>query len=141
MEHWRQHALEMLPELRGELENTSAVFSPHALWFELLPRVQQAHRDLNDPLLTRIYGLAEWCRTRPEQEIWNAVGVAFYEHLFDEPWMRPHVPRWLSDGAVADAWGLWERRLDAAAMNEVRGLLGPRRPHPRLVRRRGRRGT
>lgn len=128
MERWREQALEAVPELRTELQNDRDVFSPYVLWFELLPRLRQAHRAQDDEVLARIYGLAEWCRIQPEKEIWNSVGVAFYEHLFDESWMRPHVPRWLSDEAIAGAWGLWERRLDAEDMNEVRRLLRSRRP-------------
>src|SRR5215471_6466922 len=103
MDRWRERAMEALPELHGELEDERGVFSPYALWFELLPRLRQAHREQDDDLLGRIYGLAEWCRAQPEKEIWNSVGVAFYEHLFDESWMRPHVSRWLSDEAVAGA--------------------------------------
>src|SRR6266436_4248595 len=97
MEGWRQKALETLPESRGRLEDEREVVSPYALWFDVLPRGREAHRVGDDEYLARAYGLAEWCRSQPEQEIWNSVGVAFYEHLFDEPWMRPLVPRWLSD--------------------------------------------
>jgi hypothetical protein len=131
VERWRERALEALPELGGELENDHDVFSPYALWFDLLPRLRRAHRDRDDELLARIYGLAEWCRIQPGQEIWNSVGVAFYEHLFDESGMRPHVPRWLSDEAVREASGLWERRLDAEAMDEVHRLLRSRQPDRR----------
>jgi hypothetical protein len=137
MEQWREKALEALPELRRELGDEREVFSPYALWFELLPRVCQAHRDQDDKFLGRVYGLAEWCRSQPEQEIWNSVGVSFYEHLFDEAWMRPHVPRWLSDQAVADAWSLWEYRLPPDAMAEVRKLLGRRAPDRGRPSRRG----
>lgn len=122
----------MLPELRHLLESEDEIWSPHALWFELLPRVREAHRAGDDTFLERVYGCAEWCRVQPERAVWNAVGVSFYEHLLDLPWMRPLVAPWLSEGAVADAWPLWEWRLPAAAMVEVRALL---RGRDRLRRR------
>lgn len=136
MEGWREEALETLPELSRELEDEREVFSPYAVWFKLLPRVCQAHRDGDDKLLARIYALAEWCRSQPEQEIWNSVCVSFYEHLFDEAWMRPLVPRWLSDKAVADAWPLWEYRLAPDALAEVRALLRGKMPRSAVAPRR-----
>jgi hypothetical protein len=127
VELWRERALEVMPELRQLLESEEEIFSPNALWFELLPRVREAHRADDRVFLKRACGYAEWCRVQPDREIWNAVGVSFYEHLFDQPWMRPLAAPWLSEGAVADAWQLWEGRLPAAAMAEVRALLRDRR--------------
>ncbi len=115
--------MEVLPELRHLLESEEEIFSANALWFELLPRVQEAHRVGDRAFLGRAYAYAEWCRVQPDREVWNAVGVSFYEHLFDQPWMRPLVAPWLSKGAVADAWQLWEGRLPADVMSEVRALL------------------
>jgi hypothetical protein len=130
VERWRAEALRALPELRQLLENEKIVFSPYALWFELLPRVRQAHRDHDDDFLARAYSLADWCRRQPEKDLWNSVGVCFYEHLFDEVWMRPLVARWLSREAVVDAWGLWEYFLPPDAMAEVRTLLRGLGPEP-----------
>ena len=39
-------------------------------------------------MLRRIYGYASWARGQPVDDIQNAAGVSFYEHLFDERWMR-----------------------------------------------------
>jgi hypothetical protein len=33
--------------------------------------------------LEKIYGFADWCASQKEKELWNAAGVAFYEHLAD----------------------------------------------------------
>jgi hypothetical protein len=86
----RERAVELFPELREELTDQDEIFSPNSLWFELLPRACGAHRTGNDDLLRRIYGYASWSWDQGG-ELANDVGVSFYEHLLDEPWMRPLV--------------------------------------------------
>jgi hypothetical protein len=161
---WLVHALDTIPELLEQLADdcadadgiyasvVEAVESPFEVWFELLPMTRDSHRREAAPssaseqavahaLLGRIYGYAAWSFARPEKELWNAVGVGFYEHLFDEVWMRPLVVPWLSRQVVADVYSLWEYRLDRDAMKEVHKLLwshgllqrtkNARRPDPR----------
>lgn len=119
---WRREALKAFPELRTELNDKEEMFSVYALWFELLPRVEEAHREEDEDLLRRIYGYAEWC-FRQGGDLENAVAVAFYEHLFDERWMRPLVPRWVKPEIVTSVWPLWELRLSDGDFREVRRLL------------------
>jgi hypothetical protein len=113
--------MESFPELGSVVSDPEETFSPYALWFELLPLVKKAHRANDTELLKRTYGYAEW--SFQEEELSNAVAVTFYEHLFDEPWMRPLVPKWLSTSVVADVWSLWEARLSADELGEVGQLL------------------
>ena len=131
MAAWRRKALETFPELRHELSDAREVFSANALWFELLPLARDAHREENADLLHRIYGFAEWCH-RQTGELSNAVAVSFYEHLFDERWMRPLVSRWLTAEIVRDIRPLWKAHLGPEEMREVdevlrRGSPGPSR--------------
>jgi hypothetical protein len=118
---WRRKAIEMFPEWRQELEDGEE-FSPYAVWFEVLPRAREAHREGDTELLRRIYGYAEWS-LRQSGELRNAAGVTFYEHLFDEPWMRPLVVPWLSRSVIEEVRQLWEARLAPAEMREVEKLI------------------
>jgi hypothetical protein len=114
--------METFPELLEELSDEEDIFSVYALWFELLPLAQTAHREGDDDLLRRIYGFASWCNQQGG-DLRNAVGVSFYEHLFDEPWMRPLVVPWLNAQIVRQIRPLWEAMLSADDMREVDKLL------------------
>ena len=85
--------------------------------------VRTAHRDGDDDGLRRIYGYASWAREQPDEDIQNAAGVSFYEHLFDQKWMRPLVIPWINSAIVRDYLGLWEFMLPPADLEEVRQLL------------------
>ena len=82
-----------------------------------------AHRTGGDDTLGRIYGYASWAREQPDDDIQNAAGVSFYEHLFDQKWMRPLVTPWINSTIVRDYLGLWEFTLPPADLEEVRQLL------------------
>ena len=80
--------MEAFPELREGLtgsEDAIEIDSVYELWFELLPMVRAAHDEGNRDLLRRIYDYAHWSARHPSEEIWNPVGVAFLEHLLDDP--------------------------------------------------------
>jgi hypothetical protein len=73
-------------------------------------------------------GFAEWCAEQKAKDLWNAAGVAFYEHLFDSHRsLWPEFVRWLSPRVVEDCMGLWEWRLSEKELAEVRRLLAERR--------------
>lgn len=122
MEEWRSRAIENFPELRAELLDTEEIFSPYALWFELLPLATDAHRVADDDLLRRIYGYASWSYAQGG-DLENAVAVSFYEHLLDERWMRPVALPWLNARVVRDVRHLWSDRLSAEEMREVELLI------------------
>lgn len=123
MAAWRRHALELFPELREEIEGDD-VFSPISLFFELLPFALDAHRRADDEALRRVYGFAQWCHhQRAGSDLPNAVGVAFYEHLFDEWELRDEVAPWLSPAVARDVWQLWEARLAPGELKTLRRLL------------------
>jgi hypothetical protein len=78
------------------------------LYFDLLPMVREAHDNDDHDLLMRIYCFAQWCHAQEAKDLWNAAGVAFYEHLFDERKYWVEVIPWLSPSVIADCWSLWE---------------------------------
>jgi hypothetical protein len=125
---WRRKVLTWFPDLRREAERPD--FTIYSAFFELLPRVREAHQDGDAETLRRIYGFAEWCSRQKAKDLWNAAGVCFYEHLFDSHRsLWPEFVRWLSPRVVADCMGLWEWQLSAEELAEVRRLIAEcRRP-------------
>jgi len=128
MSNWRRKVVALFPDLRGEVQRRD--FSIYRVFFALLPMSREAHELVDTETLLRIYGFAEWCFEQRAKDMWNAAGVAFYEHVFDGPRRHwPEVVRWLPPRVVAGCWGLWEWRLSEDDVAEVRRLLAQCR-HP-----------
>jgi hypothetical protein len=124
--NWRRKALALFPDLRHDVQRRD--FSVYMLFFELLPMCRQAHKAGDDEALRRIYGFVEWCFEQKAKDMWNAAGVAFYEHLFDDhPSLWPEVVQWLSPLVIEGVWGLLEWRLSAEELAEVKRLIEGRR--------------
>ena len=137
---WRTRALGSFPELRDQLVNEGDNFSAYILFGELLDMLGGAHREGDDETLTRIYGYASWAREQEDRDTWNAAAVSFYEHLFDERWMRPLVIPWINSAIVREYIGLWELMLSPSDLEEVRQLLyAARLLQVQAQRRKGRR--
>ena len=128
---WRRRALETFPELRSELGLED--YSIYQLFFDLVPRVERAHADGDESFLRRAYGFASWCASQKTKDLWNAAGVAFFEHVFDRWNQRQLVVPWISPQIIANHWGLWERRLNEVQLAELRQLFANRREHKYLV--------
>jgi hypothetical protein len=122
MSVWRRRAIESFPELRRELSNRQEITNPYSLWFELLALWSDAHRSNDEEMLKRIYGYAEWCSRQRAEDLWNSVGVCFYERVLDEGRWETVLPR-LSDETIWDVWGLWEYRLSETDMASLRKVL------------------
>jgi hypothetical protein len=99
---WRQKAVSMFPylhHLNAELEDEE--FSVYMLFHDLLPLCLKAHQSNSDWELQRIYDYAEWCWRQDiqgEDDLENAVDVAFYEHLSEfiplseiRKWVKPDI--------------------------------------------------
>ena len=107
MANWRRKFLTFFPDLRHEAERPD--FTIYTAFFRLLPHVRTAHQDREVETLQRIYGFAEWCFEQKAKDLWNAAGVAFYEHLFDSHRsLWPEFVQWLSPRVIEGCWGLWE---------------------------------
>jgi hypothetical protein len=119
---WRRKVLSLFPEMRHEAQRPD--FSVYMVFFELLPMVREAHQEGDTETLKRIYGFAEWCFEQKAKDLWNAAGVAFYEHLFDShKSLWDQFVQWLSPRVIEGCWGLWEWRLSAEDLAEVRRLI------------------
>src|SRR5437764_15482473 len=127
MAAWRRRALGLFPELREQLQRRD--FSIYMLFFDLLPMAREAHDTNHAELLRRIYGFAEWCLEQKAKDLWNAAGVAFYEHLFDRWQYWGKVVPWLSPRVISECWSLWEARLSEEEPEEIRRLIDGRREH------------
>jgi hypothetical protein len=127
MAAWRRRALEYFPQLRAELQR--AEYTIYMLFFDLLPMVRADHESGDAELARRIYEFAEWCLNQTTGDLSNAAGVAFYEHLFDSNCHRAATIRRLSPDVIATCRPLWEARLSAHEMAELRPLI------PRQIRR------
>lgn len=122
MASWRRKVLGLFPDLRQQAERPD--FNAYSAFFELLPRVREAHQAGDIETLRRIYGFADWCFEQPSKDLWNPAGVAFYEHLFDSHRsLWPEFVRWLAPRVVEGCWGLWEWRLSTEELAEVRRLF------------------
>ena len=133
MSIWRRTALEAFPELAKEL-TSDEIDSTYAAWREvLLPLAAEAHGRGDDELLKRIFEYAAWSARRPAKHVWNAVGVSFYEHLFDisrsDEWMRL-VVRLTPPDVLNNVSALWDEgalpESDLARLRAIRVGRDPR---------------
>jgi hypothetical protein len=125
MAAWRRRALELFPQLRRELNDSE--YTIYLLFFDLKPMLRDAHDAGDTELLRHIYGFAEWCSHHSAKALWNAAGVAFYEHLFDYPEYSDRVIPWLSASVVYTHWHLWEAMVSSDEWARVRPLLEGKR--------------
>src|SRR6188474_576322 len=114
MNTWRDKAFEFFPDLQDIMQDEESTI--YTIWFELLPRCREAHREGNVEELKKIYGYAEWCHRHKDKEVCNAVGVAFYEHLCDDSQMCNELPSWVKDDIFNDITGLLEWRIGKDAV-------------------------
>jgi len=118
MSTWRRKAIELFPDLRPEIESRELTI--YQVFFELLPRCREAH-DRNDiSELERIYGFADWCASQKAKDLWNAAGVAFYEHLADSNRTLDALPHWVRRPIFEEIAGLLEARVGAERVAELR---------------------
>ena len=85
----------------------------YEVFFTLLPWCHNAHISGDEAALSRIYGFAGWCARQPEKELWNAAGVAFYEHLTDSRVTLAAIPRWVPRDVFESVAGLLAARIGA----------------------------
>lgn len=115
MSAWRRVALQLFPEQRRYIQNNNFHFSVYQLFFDLLLMALEAHKSKNHELLHRIYKYAEWCWSQKgkSSETYNAVCVAFYEHLVDEDVTYQDIPFWIKPAIFDDIRELLRSRMPA----------------------------
>ena len=62
--------------------------------------------------MKKIYGYAEWCFRQKSKNLWNAVGISFYEHLGDYAETREEMHKWVKPDIFKDVAGLLEYMMD-----------------------------
>lgn len=105
MAAWRRKAIEAFPERRSWIER----FAYNQVYFfygTLLPMVRVARSEVAPGSLQKVFAYAAWCL----RQHGSMVGVAFYEHLFDDREDWNTVIPYLSPEIICKCWGLWERR-------------------------------
>ncbi len=95
----------------------------YGLAHESLRMVQNKPTASDADVLQRIFDYAEWASRQRASEIWNPIGLAFYEHMFDrrEDWER--VILYLSPYAAYNNWGLWKARPTFVDLEELQQVL------------------
>ncbi|MFX1708756.1 hypothetical protein PV783_32625 [Chitinophaga sp. CC14] len=122
MSAWRKKAIACLPQLKKEFENPHA--SIYSVFIELLPATITAHRNNDIEQLEKNYDFAEWCFKQKAKNLWNAAGVAFYEHLGDNIETRDAMPQWVSRDIYNQIRPLLEQRLDNSSLKIIDNRYG-----------------
>lgn len=120
MSAWRRRALDLFPRHARTIEDPTSTVDQ--LFIDLLPESRDALARNDAAEVDRIYDFAAWCFE--QRELSNAAAVMFYEHVFDGRWSeRKEIARRIPPRIAADVMTLWEARLSAERMAEVRRLF------------------
>ena len=117
MSTWRRKAIEAFPDLRHDFEQADTTI--YQVFFEVLPRVRDAHARNDTQELQRIYDFAQWCFHQKADDLQNAAAVAFYEHLVDDQLTLSQIPRWLQPNVFNDCKSLFEARLESEQFRDL----------------------
>ena len=131
MSAWRRKAVALFgDELQGRVRD-EALETPYALMTELRNLLQGYCRRAErsdaeaEQRVREVFAFAEWCSRQPAKALWNAAGVGFYEHLFDEDLWRYRrvIVLWLSPTVQQEVSGLWDLMVPIERRDSVRQLL------------------
>lgn len=123
MSTWRKKAMECLPDCKKEFESPDT--SIYLVFSELLHSTVDAHKNNDAGQLKKNYDFADWCfRQKTTKDLWNAAGVAFYEHLGDHLTTRGAMPQWITRERYDHIRGLLELRLDESTLKELDASFG-----------------
>ena len=94
----------------------------YGVFRELWPLCQLAHEKGDTEALRWTYDFAEWCSVTDvegDEELGNAVGVSFYEHVISSPIVREQLPDWISLSRFEQLSGLFEYWLKPEEYEEL----------------------
>jgi hypothetical protein len=117
MSVWRKKAIECAPELKKEFESPD--MNLYTVFADLLPILRQAHRDNDVKRLKTIYDFAEWCHRQKSEELWNPVGVSFYEHLADSNETYLQFTNWIKKDVYLDIRNLLYQRVEEEKLKRL----------------------
>ncbi|MEO8587877.1 MAG: hypothetical protein ABI432_00770 [Flavobacteriales bacterium] len=124
MSVWRRKAIKCVPELHKEFEDPEATI--HTVFSELQPALETAHKNGDVATARRIYDFAFWCFTSKEKMLWNAAGVAFYEHLGDHESTAKHFTQFVDRTLYLEIQPLLAAALGEEKMQELNLRYGIR---------------
>lgn len=110
MSTWRRKAIECVPELRDEFDRPDTTI--YSVFRELLPALVDAHKENNTERLRLIYDFAAWCHGQKQEDLWNAAGVSFYEHLCDDDSTKFAMVHWVDKKIYEDVRDLLDHRMN-----------------------------
>ena len=95
MSLWRRVALNRFPHLHRQIADAEHIGE---VWFRLYQALEGAYRQesFDESFVGAIYEYASWCLHHRNIDVRTAVVVSFYEHLPDNPVLRPDMARWMS---------------------------------------------
>ncbi len=116
----------LFPPLKDDLSDND--YTPYTLFGDLRRLVREAHRNNDEEMLRSIYCFAEWCLRQKSENLWNAAGVSFYEHLFDDFRRGWHlIVPWLSPYVVQKVRNLGELFHDEEELAQIHRLINERK--------------
>jgi hypothetical protein len=117
MSVWRQKAIACLPEFKADLEQSD--ISIYEVFSYLLTSVRKSHQENDTERLKVLYSYAEWCFRQKQKDLWNAAGVAFYEHLGDHIETRRSMAKWVKQDIYKEIRELLKLRIDEKVLKEI----------------------
>lgn len=106
-----------LPESKKDIEHPD--MSIYEVFSYMLTALVEAHKNNNIEQLRLIYDYAEWCHRQKEKDLWNAAGVAFYEHLGDRIETRESIAQWVKYDIYKEIRGLLKSRMSERSLQEI----------------------
>jgi hypothetical protein len=109
MSTWRKKTIECLPEDKKDLESPDT--NIYIVFGYMLAALRIAHSNNDNEKLKKIYAFAAWCFKQKEKHLWNASGVAFYEHLGDHQVTLDQIHNWVSKEIYSEIRELLQLRI------------------------------
>lgn len=97
-----------IPEFKGLWEKN--LYTLH--FMDLSELTIQAHKKNNKNLLKRIYSFTESCINSKDTDIYNAVGVSFFEIIIKNPIVRKEIGNYISRKTLYKVLNLWRWILE-----------------------------
>ncbi|MBI1851796.1 MAG: hypothetical protein HYR85_15765 [Planctomycetes bacterium] len=117
MSDWRRRAIEAFPDLRPDFEEPDCTI--YTVFMELVPKCRRALGENDTETLKRVHSFAAWCARQRSKDLWNAAGVALYEHL---TWAQAvdSMSTWVPRDVFEKVVGLLESKVGTACIERIR---------------------
>jgi len=126
MATWRAKLIQCLPDFRSDWEDPDN--SIYLAFADLTAMCEQAHDRGDEATLRAIYDFAAWCSRQKDEDLWNAAGVSFYEHIVDHPGALRDLPRWVPPDVFHDISALLQARMEDKAFSELKSRFSQDKP-------------